>query len=125
MSDDINPLESRITKIVGQEERLNKNRISGMKAKTDHRNAEKRQEGYDLASLDREKADQLKTNSAKESKFQESLKREGEALVDLSKEIRDDYIAELRHREQAKEKLQAKVAALESKLRGIEGARPS
>jgi hypothetical protein len=45
-------------------------------------------------------------------------------LVNASKEIRDDYIAEIRHREVAKEKLQAKVTALEAKLRSVEGVRP-
>ncbi|ALM09684.1 MAG TPA: hypothetical protein DEB30_00660 [Candidatus Peribacter riflensis] len=126
MSEDtIQPLQERITKIVGDEERLNRNRVTGMKTKKDRRDAEKRTETSNLATLEREKAQQMGANAEKERKFQEALRREGEELVDLSKGIRDDYIAEIRHREVAKEQLQTKITALEGKLRTIEGARPS
>lgn len=124
MTDDITPLQSRISAIVGDEDRLNRNRKSALGAKQARRDAEKRSEAANLSTLEREKEHQVRTNTDKERKFQEELKREGEELVNLSKEIRDDYIAETRHREAAKEKLQTKVSALEAKLRSIEGERP-
>lgn len=125
MTDDtIQSLQDRITKIVGDEERLNRKRLSGMKDKTDRRDSEKKKETVELATLETEKEQQMRVNAVKERKFLDELKREGEETVNLSKEIRDDYIAEIRHREVAKERLQAKVTALEAKLRGIERARP-
>lgn len=125
MADDtIKPLQDRITKIVGDEERLNRNRLSGMKAKKDRREVEKRTETENLATLETEKNHQIGVNTEKERTFQEALRKEGEELVDLSKEIRNDYIEEIRHREAAKEKLQKKVVALEAKLRSIEAVRP-
>ncbi len=124
MTDEMHTLQSRITKIVGDEERLNHNRLTGVKAKKDRRDIEKRKETANLATLEKEKELQMRTNAEKERTFLEELKHEGEELVNLSKEIRDDFIAETQHREAAREKLQAKVAALENKLRSIEGARP-
>ena len=123
MTDDIKPLQSRISTIVGDEERLNRNRKSALGAKQARRDSEKRSEAANLSTLEREREHQVRANADKERKFQEELKREGEELVNLSKEIRDEYIAETRHREAAKEKLQAKVSALEAKLRSIEGTR--
>ena len=123
MSDDIKPLQDRISKIVGDEERLNRNRKSARDEKSAHRDAEKRTEATHLATLEREKEHQLAVNAQKEHKFQEALRREGEELVNVSKEIRDDYVAEIHHREAAKERLQTKISALEAKLRSIEGAR--
>jgi len=124
MSDDITPLQSRITTIVGDEERLNRNRKKALDIKKVRRDTEKRSEVANLATLEKEKESQMRVNADKERKYVEELKREGEELVNVSKEIRDDYIAEIRHREAAKEKLQAKITALEVKLRDIEGARP-
>jgi len=125
MSDDnIQPLQDRISKIVGDEERLNRTRKSAVEAQKAHRDSEKRTESAHLATMDRDREHQLGLNAEKERKFQEKMRKEGEELVNLSKEIRDDYIAETRHREAAKDKLQSKVTALESKLRSIESARP-
>ena len=124
MSDDLTPLQSRISTLVGDEERLNRNRMTGMKSKKDHRDVEKRTETAKLATLEKEKDHQLGVNAEKERKFQEALRQEGEELVNVSKEIRDDYIEEIRHREAAKGKLQTKITALEAKLRTIEGRRP-
>ena len=124
MADDITPLQSRISAIVGKEDRLNRDRKDALGAKQARRDVEKRSETASLTTLEKEKEHQVKTNADTERKFQEELKREGEELINLSKEIRDDYVAEIRHREIAKEKLQSKVAALEAKLRSIEGARP-
>lgn len=124
MTNDLTPLQSRITTIVGDEERLNRNRKNARGAQQSRRDIEKRAEAVKLATLDKEKDHQVRANADKERKFQEILRREGEELVNLSKEIRDDYVAEIRHRETAKETLQAKITALEAKLRGIEGGRP-
>ena len=124
MTDDITPLQPRISAIVADEDRLNRNRKNALMTKQARRDVEKRSEAVNLLTLEKQKTHQVRTNADKERKFQEELKREGEELVNLSKEIRDDYIAEIRHREAAKEKLQAKVIALETKLRSIEGARP-
>ena len=124
MTDDMTPLQSRITKIVGDEERLNRNRLTGMKTKKDHRDAEKRTETANLATLEKEKEHQIGVNAEKERRFQDALRREGEELADLSREIRDEYATEIRHRQTAMEKLQGKITTLEDKLRNIEGTRP-
>lgn len=123
MSDDLSPLESRISSIVDDEERLNRDRKSALGTKNARRDAEKRTEAAHMATLERGRDHQARTNAEKERKFQADIKREGE-IVDLSKEIRDDYIRETRHRQAAKESMQAKISALESKLRSIEGRRP-
>lgn len=123
MTDDLMPLQSRITTIVGDEERLNRNRKNALDVKKTRRAVEKHSEDAKLATLDREKEHQKRINADKEHKFTEELKREGEELINLSKEIRNEYIAEIKHREVAKEKLQTKVSALEEKLRGIERSR--
>ncbi|MDD5751007.1 MAG: hypothetical protein PHS73_00625 [Candidatus Peribacteraceae bacterium] len=126
MSDDtIQPLQDRITKIVSDEEHLNSNRKSALAVKKSRRDGEKRTEVANLAKLEHEKEHQMGVNAEKERKYMEELKREGEELVNVSKEIRDDYITEIRHRELAKEKLQAKIGTLETKLRSIKAARPS
>lgn len=109
---------------MGNEERLNRERKSALTAKKARRDIEKRSEVANLAILEKEKEHQMMMNADKERKFAEDLKREGEELINVSKEIRDDYIAEIRHREEAKAKLQVKVSALEAKLRKIEEARP-
>lgn len=124
MTDDIKSLQSRITTIVEDEERLNRNRKNARGVKQSRRDSEKRTEAAHIATLDKEKDRQMDVNAEKERKFQTELKREGEELVNLSKEIRDDYITEARHRELAKEKLQTKVTAVETKIRNIKGARP-
>lgn len=124
MTDDLTPLQSRITTIVGDEERLNRNRTTGMKVKKDRRDAEKRTENAELATLEKEKQHQISVNAGKEQKYQTALKREGDELDNASKEIQADYIAEVRHREIAKSNLQTKVSALEARLRSIEGTRP-
>jgi len=124
MTDDLTPLQSRITTIVGDEERLNRNRTTGIKVKKDRRDAEKRTENAKLATLEKEKEHQMSVNAGKEQKYQTELKREGEELENASKEIQADYIAEVRHRAVAKNNLQTKVTALEVKLRGIESGRP-
>jgi hypothetical protein len=124
MTDDLTSLQTRITTIVGDEERLNRDRKTARGEQQAYRDVEKRSEAAKLATLDKEKEHQLGVNAEKERKFQEALRREGEELVNLSKEIRDEYVTEIRHRELAKEKLQTKIIALEAKLRNIEGARP-
>lgn len=124
MTDDLTPLQTRITTIVGDEERLNRNRKSAIDLKKGRRDVEKRSEVASLATLEKEKQSQMRVNEGKEQKFLADIKREGDELVNASKEVRDEYIAEVRHREIFKEKLQTKVTALEAKLRSIEGARP-
>jgi hypothetical protein len=121
--DNINPLQDRITKIVGDENRLNRDRLTMRKEQTDRRDAEKRTETANLATLDREKGHQMGVNAEKERQFQEALRRDGEELVGLSKGIRDDYIAETQRREVAKKNLEGKVSALETKLRSIGSSR--
>lgn len=124
MNDDITPLQDRITKIVGNEDRLNRERLTGIKAKKDRRDSEKRTEAANLATMNTEKENQLGINAVKERKYVEELKREGEVLVDLSKKLRDDYIVEKRHREETTTKMQGEASVLEEKLRRIEAARP-
>jgi hypothetical protein len=123
MTDDLTALQTRITRIVGEEDRLNRDRRTARGAQQAHRDDEKRTESANLATLEKEKEHQIGVNAEKEHKFQEALRRDGEELVNFSKGIRDDYIVEIHHREAAKEKLQEKITALESKLRSIEGAR--
>ncbi|OGJ61077.1 hypothetical protein A3C37_03365 [Candidatus Peribacteria bacterium RIFCSPHIGHO2_02_FULL_53_20] len=123
-NDNIQPLQDRIAKIVGDEERLNRNRLTALKVKTDRRDSEKRTENADLETLDRKKEQQIRVNADKERKFLDELKREGAELVHLSKELQHDHTEETRRRGEAKEKLQAKVTALEAKLRNVAGARP-
>ncbi|MFA7682344.1 MAG: hypothetical protein WCX61_04930 [Candidatus Peribacteraceae bacterium] len=124
MTDDITALQSRITAIVSNEDRLNRERKGARGVRQARRDVEKRSEAANLSTTEKEKQHQVRTNADKERKFQEEMKREGEELVNFSKEIRDDYTAEVRHREMAKEKLQTKVTALETKLRRIGEARP-
>lgn len=124
MNDDFTPLQDRITKIVGNEDRLNRERLTGMKVKKDRRDAEKRTETANLATLDTEKEHQLGVNAGKERKYVEEIKREGEVLVDLSKKLRDEYIMEKRHREETTTKMQAEATVLEQQLRSIETSRP-
>ena len=123
MSDDIKPLESRITKIIGEEERLNRNRKSALKTNDDKRNAEKRKENADLAILETEKRRQVRANTANESAFRMSQEKEGKELVSLSQEIQSAYIKETEHRKATQSSLQQRVTALEAKLRGIEANR--
>ena len=123
MSDDIKPLESRITKIIGEEERLNRNRKSALKTNDDKRNAEKRKENADLAILETEKRRQVRANTANESAFRMSQEREGKELVSLSQEIQFAYIKETEHRKATQSSLLQRVTALEAKLRGIEANR--
>lgn len=118
------PLQERITKIVGDEKKLNHNRRSALDAKKTQRNGEKRSEAADLATLDRQKEKQIRINRGKEQKFLEDVKREGDELVNVSREIRTDYITEVQHRETFEQKLQTKLTALEAKLRSIKAARP-
>lgn len=125
MSDDITPLQSRITAIVSDEELLNRNRKSALETRQARRDGEKRTEAANLATIEKAKKDQMDINENKERKFMEDLKKQGTELVNVSKEIRDDYIAEMQHRKIAKEKLQTKIAALETKMRSIKAARPS
>lgn len=123
MTDDLTPLESRISTIVADEERLNRERVSGMKEKTNRREAEKRKETSELTTIENAKGSQMKEIAEKERKLEEEMRREGE-LVNASKEIRDDYIVEMKRREDVKQKLQAKLTALETKMRSIKNARP-
>ncbi|PIQ76165.1 hypothetical protein COU78_01240 [Candidatus Peregrinibacteria bacterium CG10_big_fil_rev_8_21_14_0_10_49_24] len=125
MSDDITALQSRITAIVSDEERLNRNRKSALEVQQARRDSEKRTEAANMATTEKEKQRQIDSNAIKERKFLEELKKQGEELVNVSKEIRDDYVAEMHHRKVAKDKLQTKVAALETKMRSIKAARPS
>lgn len=125
MTDDLTPLQSRITKIVGDEERLNQNRKSALGARQAHRDAEKRTEAASLATLQSEKEHQMGVNAAKEHTYQEALRREGEELMNVSKEIRNDYATEVQRRKVAEEQLRGKVAALETRLRNVKAARPS
>ncbi|MCF7844561.1 MAG: hypothetical protein K9M03_01910 [Kiritimatiellales bacterium] len=124
MSDDITTLQSRITAIVSDEERLNRTRKSALGKQQARRDTEKRTEAADLATIEQEKKHQIDMNEKKERKFNEDLKKQGAELVNVSKEIRDDYIAEMHHRKIAKEKLQTKVSALETKMQSIKSARP-
>lgn len=123
MSDDITILQSRITAIVDDENRLNRERKTSLGVKQARRDSEKRTEAAKLSTLETDKTNQLRNNALKEQKFQEELKKEGEELVNLSREIRNDYITEAKHRESAKQQLQSKVTALETKLKNIEGRR--
>ena len=125
MTDDIVPLQSRITAIVDEENRLNRNRKNAIGIKQTRRDAEKRSESAKLLTLEKEKQHQVIINADNEWEFQKELSREGVDLVNLSKEIRDDYIAESRHREVARENLQAKITALEAKMQSIKTARGS
>lgn len=124
MNDDISILQDRITKIVGSEERLNRERLTGMKVKKDRRDSEKRAETANLATLDSEKEHQLGINAVRERKYVEELRREGELPVDLSKKLRDEYAVEKRHREEFAKKMQSDASVLEAKLRSIEASRP-
>lgn len=123
MTDDIQPLEARITKIIGEEERLNRTRKSALKVNDDRRNIEKRKEDTELATLETEKKRQLQANTVKETDFQKLQDREGKELVGFSKEIQSEYLAELEHRKLANNALKQKVTVLEAKLRTIEAGR--
>lgn len=123
MSDDIRPLELRITKIIGEEDRLNRNRKLALKTNDDKRNAEKRKETADLALLETEKNKQVRANSANESAFRTLQEKEGNELVNLSRDIQSAYIKETDHRKATQSSLQQQVTALEEKLRGIEAGR--
>ena len=123
MTDDIKPLESRITQIISNEQRLNRNRQTALKANDDRRNVEKRKEDGDLATLETEKRRQVRANTIREGDFLQSQEREGREIIGLSKEIQRDYIAELEHRKFASNSLQQKVTTLETKLRNIEAGR--
>lgn len=124
MNDDITPLQNRIIMIDGNKDRLNRERLTGMKVKKDRRDSEKRAETAHLATLDTEKEHQLGVNAVKERKYLEELKREGEVLVDLSKKLREEYVVEKRHREETTTKMHYAATALEEKLRSIEASRP-
>lgn len=125
MSDDITPLQSRIAKIAEDEKLLNRNRTSALEERKAQRDQEKRAEDANLATLGRERDHQMGLNVEKERKFQEAQRREGEELVNASKEIRDALAAEVQRRRVAEEMLQGKAAALEARLRKTKAARPS
>ena len=59
MTDDIVPLQSRITAIVDEENRLNRNRKNAIGIKQTRRDAEKRSESAKLLTLEKEKQHQL------------------------------------------------------------------
>ncbi len=123
MSDDIKPLESRITKIIGEEDRLNRNRRNSLKVNDDRWKEEKRKEDAALATLDTEKQRQVSANTVKEQAFRKLQEKEGSELEDITKGIQAAYIAELEHRKNAMISMQQQLDALEAKMRSIEASR--
>jgi len=125
MTDDITPIQSRIAKIAEDERLLNSNRKSALEGRKAQRDQEKRTEDADLAKLGMARNRQMELNAEKERKFQDAQRREGEELVNASREIQSAYAAEVQRRKEVGEVLQGKAAALETRLRNIKAERPS